>query len=269
MSGIFDHRGKNLFVAGGSSGINLGIAHGFAAAGANVAILGRSQPKLDAAVAELARHGGKVAGYSATCATMRRSRRRLRRRMARGANRCAGLGRGGEFSGARARHVGQRLQGGDRHRRARHLQRAARGASLPEEARRVGHQHLGAAILQPDADAGACLRRQGRRRHGDARPRARMGRGRHPRQFDRAGPDRRHRGHAPPRPQRRGARAGDLARAAGPDGHARGHRRGGAFPRLAACALDHRRGHAGRWRLVADGRRHDPAGIEAGAVPGA
>jgi len=65
MSGIFDHRGKSVFVAGGSSGINLGIAHGFAAAGANVAILGRSQPKLDAAAAELARHGGKVAGYSA------------------------------------------------------------------------------------------------------------------------------------------------------------------------------------------------------------
>jgi NAD(P)-dependent dehydrogenase (short-subunit alcohol dehydrogenase family) len=65
MGGPFDYRGKRVFVAGGSSGINLGIAHGFAEAGADVAILGRSQEKLDAATAELARHGGKTRGFSA------------------------------------------------------------------------------------------------------------------------------------------------------------------------------------------------------------
>ena len=65
MSGIFDQRGKTVFVAGGSSGINLGIADAFAAAGASVAILSRSQDKIDAARAHLARHGGRVAGHAA------------------------------------------------------------------------------------------------------------------------------------------------------------------------------------------------------------
>lgn len=54
-----------VFIAGGSSGINLGIADVFAQAGASVAILGRSQDKLDAAVAQLLRHGGKILGFSA------------------------------------------------------------------------------------------------------------------------------------------------------------------------------------------------------------
>ncbi|MDG9931066.1 MULTISPECIES: SDR family oxidoreductase [unclassified Pseudomonas] len=54
-----------VFIAGGSSGINLGIADAFAQAGASVAILGRSQDKLDAAVAQLLRHGGEVRGFAA------------------------------------------------------------------------------------------------------------------------------------------------------------------------------------------------------------
>lgn len=54
-----------IFIAGGSSGINLGIAEAFAAAGAHVAILGRSQDKLDAATALLRRHGGEVLGFAA------------------------------------------------------------------------------------------------------------------------------------------------------------------------------------------------------------
>ncbi|MGU2390820.1 SDR family oxidoreductase [Pseudomonas aeruginosa] len=54
-----------VFIAGGSSGINLGIADAFAQAGASVAILGRSQDKLDAAVAQLLRHGGQVLGFAA------------------------------------------------------------------------------------------------------------------------------------------------------------------------------------------------------------
>jgi len=55
----------HVFVAGGSSGINLGIAHGFAAAGANISILARKAEKIDAAVAELKAHGGGVRGFSA------------------------------------------------------------------------------------------------------------------------------------------------------------------------------------------------------------
>ncbi len=55
----------HVFVAGGSSGINLGIAHGFAAAGANVSILARKPDKIEAAVAGLKAHGGGVRGFAA------------------------------------------------------------------------------------------------------------------------------------------------------------------------------------------------------------
>jgi NAD(P)-dependent dehydrogenase (short-subunit alcohol dehydrogenase family) len=57
-------QGKTVFVTGGGSGINLGVARNFAALGAHVAICGRTQAKLDLAAAELATlnagTGGKV-----------------------------------------------------------------------------------------------------------------------------------------------------------------------------------------------------------------
>jgi NAD(P)-dependent dehydrogenase (short-subunit alcohol dehydrogenase family) len=56
--------GHAVFVAGGTSGINLAIADAFAAHGANVAVMSRAQEKVDAAVASLRRHGTKVAGYA-------------------------------------------------------------------------------------------------------------------------------------------------------------------------------------------------------------
>jgi NAD(P)-dependent dehydrogenase (short-subunit alcohol dehydrogenase family) len=65
MTEPFNFAGKSVFVAGGSSGINLGIADAFAAAGAGVAIASRSQPRIDGAVEQLRRHGGKVMGRSA------------------------------------------------------------------------------------------------------------------------------------------------------------------------------------------------------------
>jgi NADP-dependent 3-hydroxy acid dehydrogenase YdfG len=43
-----DLAGKAVFVAGGTSGINLGIAEDFARAGARVAVMSRSQDKVDA-----------------------------------------------------------------------------------------------------------------------------------------------------------------------------------------------------------------------------
>ena len=46
-------KGKTVFVTGGGSGINLGIAKNFAALGANVAICGRTQEKLDNAAGDL------------------------------------------------------------------------------------------------------------------------------------------------------------------------------------------------------------------------
>ena len=54
------YKGKTVFVTGGGSGINLGVAKNFAALGANVAICGRTQEKLDAAAAELSALGAKV-----------------------------------------------------------------------------------------------------------------------------------------------------------------------------------------------------------------
>jgi NAD(P)-dependent dehydrogenase (short-subunit alcohol dehydrogenase family) len=56
---------KSVFVAGGSSGINLGIALAFAQAGARVAIASRSAERVAVAVQALRQHGGQVQGYSA------------------------------------------------------------------------------------------------------------------------------------------------------------------------------------------------------------
>lgn len=53
-------KGRTVFVTGGGSGINLGIAKNFAALGANVAICGRKQDKLDRAAEELRALGAKV-----------------------------------------------------------------------------------------------------------------------------------------------------------------------------------------------------------------
>ena len=53
-------KGKTVFITGGGSGINLGIAKNFAAVGANVAICGRTQAKLDNAAVELRALGAKV-----------------------------------------------------------------------------------------------------------------------------------------------------------------------------------------------------------------
>lgn len=60
----FDFSGKHVFVSGGTSGINLGIAHAFAKAGARLTVISRSQDKVDAAVAELKQHGGDAAGHA-------------------------------------------------------------------------------------------------------------------------------------------------------------------------------------------------------------
>jgi NAD(P)-dependent dehydrogenase (short-subunit alcohol dehydrogenase family) len=58
-------KGKTVFVTGGGSGINLGVAKNFAAVGANVAICGRTQEKLDAAAGELSDLGAKVCPVAA------------------------------------------------------------------------------------------------------------------------------------------------------------------------------------------------------------
>ena len=53
MSIPLSFKGQSVFVAGGSSGINLGIATAFAQAGANVAIASRNAERVAQAVAQL------------------------------------------------------------------------------------------------------------------------------------------------------------------------------------------------------------------------
>jgi NAD(P)-dependent dehydrogenase (short-subunit alcohol dehydrogenase family) len=59
----YDYRGKNVFVFGGTSGINLGIAHGFAAAGAHLSVASRNPDKVEAARAALS-HTNPALGFS-------------------------------------------------------------------------------------------------------------------------------------------------------------------------------------------------------------
>lgn len=62
---MMDYANKVVFVAGGTSGINLGIAEAFVQAGAKVAVLSRRQEKVDAAVAQLQALGGAARGFAA------------------------------------------------------------------------------------------------------------------------------------------------------------------------------------------------------------
>ncbi|HEY2135914.1 MAG TPA: SDR family oxidoreductase [Xanthobacteraceae bacterium] len=55
-------KGKTAFIAGGSSGINLGIAYGLAEAGASVALISRNPQKVEAAVAGLRAAGHEASG---------------------------------------------------------------------------------------------------------------------------------------------------------------------------------------------------------------
>ena len=57
--------GKVAFVAGGSSGINLGVAHSFAQAGAKVALISRSPEKIEAAAQQLRDAGHEAIGMAA------------------------------------------------------------------------------------------------------------------------------------------------------------------------------------------------------------
>ncbi|MBV9842724.1 MAG: SDR family oxidoreductase [Sphingomonadaceae bacterium] len=57
--------GKVAFVAGGSSGINLGVALGFAEAGAKVALISRSADKIEAAAQGLRDAGHEAFGLAA------------------------------------------------------------------------------------------------------------------------------------------------------------------------------------------------------------
>lgn len=62
---LLDFTGRHVFVAGGSSGINLAIADAFAQRGARVCIASRSAERVATAVMQLRRHGGEAEGHSA------------------------------------------------------------------------------------------------------------------------------------------------------------------------------------------------------------
>lgn len=77
-------KGHTVFVTGGGSGINLGIAKSFASVGANVAICGRTAERLETAAAELRHMGARVStavadvrDYAAVEAALARSREEL------------------------------------------------------------------------------------------------------------------------------------------------------------------------------------------------
>lgn len=84
MPGIFRERlldRQVAFITGGGSGINLRIAESFAAHGARVALLGRTQEKLDRAVAGIRAAGGQAMGiagdvrdYAAVAGALSRTR---------------------------------------------------------------------------------------------------------------------------------------------------------------------------------------------------
>lgn len=59
----YDFSGKNVFVFGGTSGINLGIAHGFARAGANLSVASRNPDKV-AAAKEALSHTHPALGFA-------------------------------------------------------------------------------------------------------------------------------------------------------------------------------------------------------------
>jgi 2-deoxy-D-gluconate 3-dehydrogenase len=62
---LFDLDGKVAIVTGGNGGIGLGMAGGLAAAGADIAVVGRNTAKSAAAVAAIERQGAKAISVSA------------------------------------------------------------------------------------------------------------------------------------------------------------------------------------------------------------
>ncbi len=67
LSVAFDFTGRHVFVAGGSSGINLGIARAFARQGARVSIASRSGERIAAALALLREDGDRIDAEGYAC----------------------------------------------------------------------------------------------------------------------------------------------------------------------------------------------------------
>ena len=65
MNTPLDFSGKHVFIVGGTSGINLGIAEAFAAHGAILGVASRTREKVDAAIRKLSAPGRPAAGFCA------------------------------------------------------------------------------------------------------------------------------------------------------------------------------------------------------------
>jgi len=65
LTSPFKFNDKTIFVAGGTSGINFGIAESFAINGGNVIVMSRSQDKVNAAVEKLSSYEGLSIGFAA------------------------------------------------------------------------------------------------------------------------------------------------------------------------------------------------------------
>lgn len=65
MSTLFDQRDRHVFVAGGTSGINLAIAAAFGRAGAKLSLLGRNADRGQSAVATVEAGGAQARFFSA------------------------------------------------------------------------------------------------------------------------------------------------------------------------------------------------------------
>jgi len=61
----FDFTGRHLFVSGGSSGINFGIAQAFARASARASLVSRSPERVERAAAQLRAEGVEALGFAA------------------------------------------------------------------------------------------------------------------------------------------------------------------------------------------------------------
>ena len=193
-----DYTGANVFVAGGTSGINLGIAEGFAAAGARVAVMSRSAGQGGRGRSSTPgprRRVHRGSGRRARCRGHRRSARRRARCVRR--HRRPRLRRRRELPGDGTWHVAQRLPVGRGDRSARHLPRAALRVRVPPQTRRGGDQHLGAAGVSALGIPISCRRGKSGRGHADPSAGDRMGRGRCAGQRSGPRPDRGNRGNGP------------------------------------------------------------------------
>ncbi len=258
-----DFSETTVFVAGGTSGINFGIAEAFATAGARVAVMSRSKEKVDAAVARLQALGAPAIGGAADVRDPEATRAVLEL-----AHKAFGdidvlvSGAAGNFPAAALDMspnafrsvVDIDLLG------SYHVLRAAYPL-LRKPGAVVINVSAPQAFL-PMATAVTRLCRQSRCRHDDPSARHRMGRRWHPDQFGCPWCDRGHRGHGSPVPDARGSSGRPIDGTRGPLGSTSGRRQRLPVPRIASCGLRHRRRPGRRRRLVTWRSHHRDGGVQ-------